>query len=138
METKRKVYAYITRGEGDGQELLIFEYRGEPEQGFQVPGGTIGEDEMVIDALYRKVAEETGLAKDDLQFIGKIHKHMVYPKDIEKAYEHNIFHFEYTGNGPNAWEHQEPSSGRIFRYRWALLEDLPKLAKDQDEAIDML
>ncbi|WP_088005757.1 NUDIX domain-containing protein [Indiicoccus explosivorum] len=138
METRRKVYAYITRENDKTQELLIFEYKGEPEQGVQVPGGTIGEDEMVIDALYRKVAEETGLAKEDLTFAGKLHKHMIFPKDSEKAYEHNIFHFEYTGESEEAWEHTEPGGKRVFQYRWKSVRDLPKLAKDQGDAVDML
>lgn len=142
METRRKVFAYITRGEENNRELLVFEYKGEPEVGLQVPGGTIGEGELLIDALYREVKEETGLPRNVLEFVGKIHKYNYYPAHKDKAYERNIFHFEYTGEKVDSFEHTIKSEGRdnglVVQYRWEPIEDLPKLAADQDEAIELL
>ena len=64
MELKRKVLAYITKEEEDGREILVFEQKDNPDAGLQVPGGTIEEDELLIDALYREIEEETGIPRE--------------------------------------------------------------------------
>ncbi|RNF38435.1 NUDIX hydrolase [Planococcus salinus] len=142
METRRKVFAYITKGDEDQKELLVFEHEGEPEAGLQVPGGTIEEGEMLIDALYREVQEETGLPREALEFVGKIQKYNYYPDHKDKVYERNIFHFEYTGEPRDYWEHLVESdgqdNGRVFKFHWEPVDDLPKLAAEQDKAIELL
>lgn len=142
METSRKVFAYITRGPEENRELLVFEYKNEPEVGVQVPGGSIAEGEMLIDALYREVQEETGLPREVLEFAGKIHKYNYYPENRDKVYERNMFHFEYTGEKVDGWEHTIKSSGRdnglTLQFRWEPVNDLPKLAMEQDTAIELL
>lgn len=142
MRTRRKVFAYITRGPEDHKELLVFEHKGEPEAGLQVPGGTIEEDEMLIDALYREVQEETGLPRVVLEFEGKIHKYNYYPEHQDKVYERNIFHFEYTGEPVDYWEHTVVSdgqdNGRTFQFHWEPVANCPKLAADQDAALELM
>lgn len=142
METRRKVFAYITRGPEENRELLVFEHKGEPEAGLQVPGGTIEDDEMLIDALYREVLEETGLPRVVLEFVGKVHKYNYYPNHKDKVYERNIFHFEYTGEPVDSWEHVVVSdgqdNGRTFQFHWEPVDHLPKLAAEQDKAIELL
>ncbi|HSP20959.1 MAG TPA: NUDIX domain-containing protein [Planococcus sp. (in: firmicutes)] len=142
MRTKRKVFAYITRGPEEKNELLVFSHKGEPEAGLQVPGGTIEEGEMLIDALYREVQEETGLPRNVLEFEGKIHKYTYYPENQDKAYERNIFHFAYTGEPIESWEHTIVSdgqdNGRTFQFHWEPIDNLPKLAAEQDAAIELL
>lgn len=142
METRRKVFAYITRGPEDQKELLVFEHQGEPEAGLQVPGGTIEEGEMLIDALYREVQEETGLPRDVLEFVGKVHKYNYYPSHNDKVYERNIFHFEYTGEPVDYWEHDVVSdgqdNGRTFQFHWEPVDHCPKLAAEQDAALELM
>lgn len=142
METSRKVFAYIIRGPEENRELLVFEYKGEPEAGVQVPGGTIAEGELLIDALYREVQEETGLPREVLDFAGKIHKYNYYPDHKDKVYERNLFHFEYTGDQVDGWEHTIRSNGRdngmTLLFRWEPVDHLPKLAMEQDTAIELL
>jgi 8-oxo-dGTP diphosphatase len=142
MRTRRKVFAYITRGPEEQKELLVFEHQGEPEAGLQVPGGTIEEGEMLIDALYREVQEETGLPRVVLEFVGKIHKYNYYPEDQDKVYERNIFHFEYTGEPVDYWEHRVVSdgqdNGRTFQFHWEPVENCPKLAAGQDAALELM
>ncbi|ETP68997.1 NUDIX hydrolase [Planococcus glaciei] len=143
MRTRRKVFAYITRGPEDQKELLVFEHQGEPEAGLQVPGGTIEEGEMLIDALYREVQEETGLPRAVLEFVGKVHKYNYYPDQQEdKVYERNIFHFEYTGERVDYWEHTIVSdgqdNGRTFMFHWEPVAHCPKLAADQDAALELM
>lgn len=142
METSRKVFAYITRGPEEKRELLVFEYKGEPEMGLQVPGGSIAEGELLIDALYREVHEETGLPSDVLEFVGKIHKYNYYPQHRDKVYERNVFHFEYTGEQVDSWEHTIKSQGRdnglVVQFHWEPVDDLPALAAEQDNTIELL
>jgi len=141
MRTKRKVLAYITKGNEPNLELLVFEHKHEPEAGLQVPGGTIEDDEMLIDALYREITEETGIPRDELAFLGKVHKYNYYPEDKDTAYERNFFHLGYSGE-QNVWEHNVVSDGQdngmTFQFRFEALKNLPKLAGSQDEALELL
>lgn len=141
MKTKRKVLAYITKGEQPNLELLVFEHKNEPDAGLQVPGGTIEEGEMLIDALYREITEETGITRDKLSFMGKIHKYNYYPNGKDTAYERNFFHLGYAGD-EQCWEHNVVSdgldNGMTFQFRWEPIDRLPKLAGEQDEAVELL
>lgn len=141
MKTKRKVLAYITKGEQPHLELLVFEHKNEPDAGLQVPGGTIEEGEMLIDALYREISEETGITRDNLSFMGKIHKYNYYPNGKDTVYERNFFHLGYAGD-QQCWEHNVVSDGQdngmTFQFRWEPIETLPKLAGEQDQAVELL
>jgi len=141
METKRKVLAYITKGEEPNLEMLVFEHKHVPEAGLQVPGGTIEENEMLIDALYREITEETGICREELSLIGKIHKYNYYPKNQNTVYERNFFHLNYVGE-QSIWEHDVVSDGKdngmTFQFRFEPLSALPKLAGAQDDAVDLL
>ena len=98
MKLKRKVLAYITKGEEEDRKLLVFEHRDFPEAGLQVPGGTIERDELLIDALYRDIEEESGIRREDLALCGKLHKTNFYPKDKDEVLERSVFHFDYVGD----------------------------------------
>ena len=141
MNTKRKVLAYITRGQKPNLELLVFEHKNHPEAGLQVPGGSIEEDEMIIDALYREIFEETGIMKKDVSLIGQIHTYYFYPNGKDTAYERNFFHLNYEAQ-QQTWDHRVISdgldNGLIFQFRWEPLEQLPKLAGEQDKAVELL
>jgi len=62
-----KVTAFITRGEGAAQELLVFRH---PTAGIQLPAGTVEAEESVETAALREVREETGLI--DIAVIARI------------------------------------------------------------------
>jgi 8-oxo-dGTP diphosphatase len=142
MLTKRKVLAYITKGEAEDRELLVFEQKGHPEAGFQVPGGTIEEDELLIDALYREIEEETGIIRNDLTLVGKIRKYLYFPKGNHGIHERNIFHLSFHGEEKPYWEHLVGGGGEddglTFCLRWIPLNALPVLAGAQDDALDMI
>lgn len=142
LEIKRKVLAYITVGTEDKQKLLVFEQKGRPDAGLQVPGGTIEEDELLIDALYREVEEETGIPRELFQLEGKVSKTKYYPEDKNELIERNIFHLRYLGEVKERWEHQIVSKGKdnglIFCFHWEPIQDLPKLARKQDQVIDYI
>ncbi|MFS0576951.1 NUDIX domain-containing protein [Sporosarcina sp. 179-K 3D1 HS] len=142
MELKRKVLAYITSGEGSERKLLVFENKEHPEEGWQVPGGTIEKDELLLDALYREIEEETGINRDELVLKGKVTKNKHFPRNRELVYERNIFHLAYTGKEQPPWEHHVHSDGKdngaTYCNRWIPIDSLPKLASKQDEAIEFI
>ncbi|KZE37793.1 NUDIX hydrolase [Bhargavaea cecembensis] len=142
VELRKKVLAYITRGDGPDQQLLVYTMKDHPESGVQVPGGTIDRGELLMDALYREIVEETGIEKDDLVLIGKLLKNTYFPRHRDRKYERTIFQLEYKGDGPDEWEHTVTGEGKDqgleLQIRWMRLSDIPDLAEKQDMAIDAL
>ncbi len=142
MELKRKVLAYITQGEDAEREILVFEHKDNPDAGLQVPGGTIEEDEFLIDALYREIEEETGIKREDLELRGKVSKTNYYPENRNIVYERNIFHLTFIGKEQASWEHRVEGGGLddglTFCHRWVPIIDLPELAARQDQAIEFI
>lgn len=141
MKTKRKVLAYITRGQGPDLELLVFTHRDYPEAGLQVPGGTVEEGEQLIDAMYREIFEETGISFDDLSLAENIHTYNYYPFHQETIHERTFFHLNYLGNQVE-WEHlvfcEGEDNGLVFQFRWERVESLPLLSGDQGAAMGLL
>ncbi|MEW9501915.1 NUDIX hydrolase [Jeotgalibacillus marinus] len=139
---KRKVLAYITREHNDQKELLVFKHCEHPEAGLQVPGGTVEDSELLIDALYREVEEESGLKREELHLQGKLHKHMYYSEDRAKYYERNFFHLEVTADTADEWEHivdgDGEDGGLHFKFQWAPIDEATHLAANQDNAVDWL
>lgn len=142
MKLKRKVLAYITKGEKSDRQILVFEHKGNPEAGLQVPGGTIEKDELLLDALYREIEEETGIYRDDLILKGKVNKTNHFPENRSIVYERNIFHLEFIGVEAEGWEHRVRGGGEdegmTFCHRWVRIDKLPELAANQDQDIDFI
>lgn len=142
MEIKRKVLAYILRGKEPNLEILVFEHKDHPKAGWQVPGGTIESDELIIDALYREIEEETGIPRKDLELKGKVNKTNYYPKNSDTMYERSIFQLAYTGDTLEKWEHRVEGDGKdeglTFCHRFIPIKELPELAANQDQAIQLL
>ncbi|MCM3745598.1 NUDIX hydrolase [Sporosarcina luteola] len=143
MEIKRKVLAYITKDDNGDRKLLVFEHKNNPEAGWQVPGGTIEEDELLLDALYREIEEETGIRREQLQLNGKVIKENYFPENRPNViHERNIFHLTYIGEEEAEWDTCVNSTGKdngmIFHCRWVPVNELPELAASQDKALDFI
>ena len=142
MELKRKVLAYITKGEDAEREILVFEQKDNPNAGLQVPGGTIEEGELLIDALYREIEEETGINREDLELKRKINTSNYFPQHKNVIYERNIFHLTFIGKEQAGWDHRVYGGGNddglIFSHRWIPINKLPELAANQDQAIEFI
>lgn len=138
---KRKVLAYITKGQAPNLEILIFKHRDHPEAGLQVPGGTVEEGELLLDAMYREIREETGIVQEDLTMVGDIHTYNYSPENKESIYERTFFHLTYLGK-QQEWDHlvmcDGEDNGLIFQYRWERVESLPLLAGEQGIALGLL
>jgi len=75
--TLQKVTALITRPRADGgHDLLVMQH---PTAGVQVPAGTVEENESLIDAAFREVAEETGLR--ELRLVRRLGTETLTAKD---------------------------------------------------------
>ena len=120
----------------------MFEHKDNPEAGLQVPGGTIEDDELLIDALYREIKEETGIRREDLELKGKLNKTNYFPENRDVIYERNIFHLAFTGEEHDRWEHRVDGGGdddgMTFCHRWVSVNELPELAANQDQAIEFM
>lgn len=63
-----KVTAFITRESKDGHDLLLFKH---PNAGFQIPAGTVEDDETPDQAVIREATEETKLTALSIrQYLG--------------------------------------------------------------------
>jgi 8-oxo-dGTP diphosphatase len=142
MKLKRKVLGYITKGEQPNWEILVFEHKDNSAAGLQVPGGTIEDDELVSDALFREIEEETGINRDELVLKGQVNKTRYYPENKDIVYERHIFHLSYEGPLRTEWEHRVVGGGldegMTFCHRWIPIKELPRLAAHQDQSINLL
>ncbi|MDO9088352.1 MAG: NUDIX domain-containing protein [Anaerolineaceae bacterium] len=68
-----KVIAFIIRKKGQHPQLLIFKH---PANGFQLPAGTVEENEQLEVALRREIAEETGLT--NLKIMQKLGEQTIF------------------------------------------------------------
>ncbi|MHA1908154.1 MAG: NUDIX domain-containing protein, partial [Candidatus Thorarchaeota archaeon] len=99
MKEQIKVYAYITRG----TELLIFEERGFPEGGLQIPGGTPEPGEDFARAAFREAKEETDLK--DLRmnrFLGE-DRFDVSIYGVNEIHRRMFFHILCDKATPDTW-----------------------------------
>lgn len=142
MITRKRVIGYITKGEELNRKILVSKQKGVNATHLKVPGGTIERDELIIDALYREIEEETGIQKKDLEFKGKVNKTKYYPRTKNRIYERTVFHLSYIGENPEQWNYKVQGEGKdagtILCHQFVPIDDLPKLAEKQDEAIQLL
>ena len=120
---KRKVLAYVTRGE----ELLVFRHRDFPEAGLQVPAGTIEEGEDPQDAALRELREESGLT--DVRVVGFLGRYLYDAAPYrDEVHDRHVYHLELMRLAEQSWLHYEtdPSDGGppiAFSFFWMSLRD---------------
>jgi 8-oxo-dGTP pyrophosphatase MutT (NUDIX family) len=141
LPRKIKVIAIIYRIKNHQKEILVFDHRDMLDAGTQIVGGTVEENENLIDALIREIKEEAGLEfnSSDFIFVGKtlysrLDRNELNPRHYFKIQSNNL---------PDHFNHQVISTGEdnglIFDYYWMSLNDAKnKLTGKFYELLDYL
>ena len=107
MRPRPPVTAYVTREhpETGADELLVFDFPGEPELSSVIPGGGIEEGETVEETAIREVMEETGIEAEFVRIVG--------------VGEDPVGHYvqlEPTAVLPESWEHMREDGPVLCRW----------------------
>ncbi len=137
----RKVFAYLTRIQEGEPQLLVFRKVKSPQEGLQVPGGTVEFDEREEEALYRQIEEESGLVH--LRFLSKLDEHVLYRGSRSNSEKRFFFHVESLEQPPHRWLHTVDSyshdDGELLEYFWIpLCKATGMLAREQDRSLHTL
>ena len=131
----RKACAYVTRESGD---LLVFE--GPEHDGFQVPKGTVEDGETPREAVFREVAEESGLGR-----LGPV-RHLASDvwcrrESPPRWYVRSFFHARVHA-ARDRWRHvvtcDGAEQGREFEFSWIAPNRDHAFALDLDEYLFLL
>jgi ADP-ribose pyrophosphatase YjhB (NUDIX family) len=129
----QKACAYLTRPTG---ELLVFE--GPNHEGLQIPKGTVEPDETPRVAVYREVAEETGLGA--FGAVSQIASD-VWRRRESRWYVRYFFH-AVVHDSPDRWTHTVTDGGAehgsAFTFSWVDPATTDGFALDLDAYLDVL
>ena len=138
-----KAYAYILRRRDDEWQILVFTHRDFPDQGTQVPGGTIEAGEMPAAAVLREIEEESGLRGLTVDREVAVVEH--YSERYREWQRRHFFLLLAPSNVPESWSHVVSSGNGardkdlIFCYEWWPLERATQaIAGGKGEALLML
>jgi 8-oxo-dGTP diphosphatase len=128
---QHKVATYITQGD----RLLVFRHRDQPELGIQVPGGSIAPGEDPACAALREAHEETALtALTLIAYLGRRIHALTSLQGLHVLQDRHYYHLRCDEPTPErwlAWE-TDPSDGSpgpiAFALYWAPLHAVPPLA----------
>lgn len=134
----QKAYAYVTRANGDGRQLLVFRERADPDAGVQVPKGGIEPDETPDRAVRRELREEAGLEHDRPVY------HLAsdrYRRADGKRVARHFFHFPVS-EARDEWAHEVDGdgedSGLVYELFWQPLPLSDRLAAGMDTYVPLV
>jgi 8-oxo-dGTP pyrophosphatase MutT (NUDIX family) len=120
---QQRVLAYVTRPRAGRLELLVFDQRGDPEAGTQVPAGRLDPGETLEQGLRRELHEEAGL--DRVRIVRELP--VLGDWVARSPYENHAFEVRVDGGeAADSWEHavhgDGDDAGLVFEYRWVPVE----------------
>jgi 8-oxo-dGTP pyrophosphatase MutT (NUDIX family) len=104
VSPRQRVLVYVERADG----LLVFDHRGDPEAGTQVPAGGVGEGEDLVEAARREVREETGVELAGTFTLLGSHEHL---DGLGRPALTHVFRVDAPADLPSAWEHRVGGDG---------------------------
>jgi ADP-ribose pyrophosphatase YjhB (NUDIX family) len=137
---RKRISAYVTRERAGQTELLVFDHRGMPEAGTQVPAGRVDAHETLEEGVLREVEEETGLAVEVVRVLAEPEEHdRVHGVG---AHATTAFHAIAASGGPDEWAHPVGGTGMdvglVFECRWVPIEECPLLWGKPDPLVEKL
>ncbi|MFC6904140.1 NUDIX hydrolase [Halalkalicoccus tibetensis] len=134
----QKAYAYVTRANGDGRELLVFRERADPDAGIQVPKGGIDDGEAPCRAVRRELREEAGLEHDRPVYHVASDR---YRRDDGKRVARHFFHFPVE-ESRDGWDHEVTGGGEddglVYELSWSPLPLSSGLAAGMDAYVPLV
>ncbi len=134
----QKAYAYVTRANGDGQQLLVFRERSDPDAGIQVPKGGIEHEEVPSQAVRRELREEAGIDHDRPVY------HLAsdrWRRSDGKRVARHFFHFPIE-EPRDGWAHEVTGGGEddglIYDLFWRPLSRSVDLAAGMDAYVPLV
>ena len=115
---RQRVLAYVTRERDGRTELLVFDQRGDPEAGTQVPAGRIDAGETLEEGLLRELHEEARL--DRVRVIREL---TILGDWVDSSpYENHAYEVRPEEPTADRWDHlvhgDGDDAGLVFEYRW--------------------
>ena len=131
--------------------LIFAGFRGDVDEnsktGWQMPQGGVDDGEEIIDACYRELFEETGIAKDKIKFRASMPYSLKYDFDKDylkkhvgtkferfKGQEQFWFVFEFIGNDNDINLHATSEKPEFSKWEWKradfLLENIIEFKKN--------
>lgn len=132
-----KVAAFILRDRPDGtRQLLLHAFADAPTLPLRLPGGGVETGERPLAALWREVAEETGLRA--LTYGRKLGVRRYFKPYTGRHIARHDYLLWAPADGPAHWTWrvggQGAGAGDSFLLRWVAAADLPALALDDEHA----
>jgi len=119
---RQRVLAYVTRARRGRTELLVFDQRGDPEAGTQVPAGRLDPGESLEEGLLRELHEEAGL--DRVRIVRELP--ILGDWATRSRYENHAFEVHVEDETRDAFEHvvhgDGDDAGLVFVYRWVSVD----------------
>lgn len=121
MRYRKKVAAFVLRRQPTGQEaLLVHAFATAPHLPWRVPGGGVDPGESPVEALYRELAEESGL--EELALLRKLGVQRYFKPYIRAHVERHDFLLRAPASTPEVWSFRVAGAGAdagdLFTFRW--------------------
>lgn len=129
----QKACAYITRGD---RELLVF--TGPGHDGYQIPKGTVEPGESPREAVFREIAEESGLGA--VSGVSHLTSDL-WERRESRWYARHFFHADIH-EPRDRWTHvvtgEGEEAGEPFEFKWVPIQNDSEFALSLDDYVHLV